>query len=304
MPVSTGPAIRGVCRVVNQNSCGSGSICGHYNGGSLVLTNAHVAGTTIGRKVRVEVESLGMKKFTAEVIRAAYSTQVIADWALLFIPDFQDIAPVFLSKNPPADDESLYTKGFPKCNPHNGTDITQHRRLSNGVQLWTPDAIGGQSGSGVWGDADHLQKCLLTWSWGDGRRMYGAGQLTSEIYRQNRSAEVRGFPMMPGLNPLPGDFDLPPDRAGLTDPVVEDGFYSVPMPRNIQDFPIWAEDQQPPPPDDDGDADAIRKRAIEAIRRIRDLSDKEIKAFENTISSPVDPQKPGAIDDLFGLGPS
>jgi hypothetical protein len=302
---STGPAIRAVCRVINQSSCGSGSICGRWNGGSLILTNAHVAGTQIGRRVQVEIESLGMRRVTAEVIRAAYSTQVSADWALLFVSGFQEVAPVWLSKNPPASGESMYTKGFPACRAHNGTDIAQQQTLANGVLLWLPDAIGGQSGSGVWGDADNLQKALLTWSMQSGRRWYGAGQLTSEIYRQNRSAELRGYARMPGLVELPGygDMDLTAvDRTGCDDPRVEEGFFSIAMERGIQDFPIWAEDQQPDQPPTDPGSPGIdwRARGIEALRKIRDQADDEIKMFEAGLSQPIKPND-GAISDTFGL---
>ena len=305
MPGFNGPSIRAVVRVINQNSCGSGSIVGHYNGGSLVLTNAHVAGTQIGRVVKLEVESLGMLKLSAKVIRAAYSNQVIADWALLFVEAWQAIAPVKLSKNPPASGESLYTRGFPRCQKHNGTDITQHKTLNNGVILWQPDAIGGQSGSGVWGDDDNLQKALLTWSWTDGGRSYGAGQLTSEIYRQNRDSEVRGFPMMPGLQPL-NEFDFGGvDRIGAGDPYLLEGFHSIPMPRGIQEFPIWAEDDVPPPddppPTDPGTGDAWRLKALDSIRKIEDAAASERKKFEKQISQPIDSGNSGGIHDTFGL---
>lgn len=304
---STGPSIRGVCRVINQNSCGSGSICGHYNGGSLVLTNAHVAGSQVGRKVQVEIESLGMRRFTGEVIRAAYSNRVIADWAVIHIPGFQDIEPVYLSKFAPASGESMYTKGFPRCRAHNGTDIAQHQVLSNGVLLWLPDAISGQSGSGVWGDSDGLQKALLTWSWTSGRRQYGAGQLTSEIYRQNRDREIRGFAMMPGLKPLNEEYDLDAvNRDGAGDPVVEEGFYSAPIEAGIQDLPIWYEDQvtEPPvDPGDGGDCGELRKQFTESLRRIGDAIDKEIDRFSSGSEGggTVDPDDPDAIDDTFGL---
>lgn len=297
---ATGPSIRAVCRIINKNSCGSGSVCGHYEGGSLVLSNAHVAGNQVGRIVVVEHEQSG-KRFNGKVIRAAYSDRVIADWALIHIPGWQAVQPVKLSKLPPESGLSMYTKGFPRCKPHNGTDIRQHRTLSNGVQLWLPDAIGGQSGSGVWSDKTNLQMCLLTWSWTDGGRSYGAGQLTSEIWKQNRAGELRGYPMMPGLTELPGDYDLDADERGYDDPVVEEGFNSIPMPRGIQDFPIWAEDDDhggddPPPPDTDWKA-----RGIAALRRIRDAADSEITAFEKSISQPLDPDKPGLIHDTFGL---
>lgn len=301
MAVATGPAIRAVFRIINQTSCGTASLCGRWNyqgqDGSLALSNAHVVGSQVGRKVKAWSEKL-KREFTAEVIRAAYSNQVIADWGLLWIPGLTEIEPVLLSMDPPAEGESLYTKGFPKCQAHNGTDITQHAVLNNGVMLWLPDAIGGQSGSGVWGDDDNLQKSLLTWSWSQGNRTYGAGQLTSEIYKQNRAGEIRGFAKMPGLIELPGDFDFSGiDRTGATDPVAEEGFNSIPLPRNIVDFPIWYKATDPPPPPDPDDGE-LHKRAIESLRRVRDTADDEIKKWETGVSKPIDPPKPG---DTFGL---
>ncbi len=276
-----------------------------------MLTNAHVAGTKIGRTVQVDIESLGIRK-PAKVIRAAYSNQVVADWAVLFIEGFQDIAPVYLSKKSPAAGESLYTKGFPRCNAHAGTDITQHRTLNTGVMLWLPDAIGGQSGSGVWNDVTNLQQALLTWSWGDGRRTYGAGQLTSEIYRQNRSFSLVGHPKMEGLVEL-NDYDMPENMAGvIDDPVCEQGFFTGPVERGIQDLPIWFEDQVTPPVDPDEPTDPgdpadptdpeTRKRLAEYFREQAELSDKYRKHFEGA-AAPVDPVPPG--DDagpMFGLG--
>lgn len=267
------------------------------------MTNAHVAGSQVGRQVQVEIESLGMRRLTGTVIRAAYSNQVIADWAVIFIPDFQEIEPVYLSKHPPASGESMYTKGFPRCRAHNGTDIAQHQVLSNGVLLWLPDAIGGQSGSGVWGDSDGLQKALLTWSWTSGRRQYGAGQLTSEIYRQNRDRQIRGFAMMPGLKPL-NDFDLDAvNRDGTDDPVLEEGFFSAPIEAGIQDLPIWYEDQvtEPPvDPGDGGDACELKRQFVDSLRRIGEAIDKEVDRY-TTGNGTVDPGDPDKIDDTFGL---
>lgn len=300
MAGSTGPAIRGVVRVLNQNSCGSGSVCGHYNGGSLILTNAHVAGTRIGRRVQIDVESTGERK-TATVIRAAYSNQVVADWALLFVENWQEIEPTLLSKKPPTPGESFYTKGFPRCRAHNGTDITQHRILNNGVALWLPDAIGGQSGSGVWSDPPvNLQKMLLTWSWTDRGRSYGAGQLTSEIYKQNRSRQIVGFAKMPGLVEL-NDYDLAGlDMGGVEDDLeINEGFHGA-IESGIQDFPIWAEDVQPPtdPDDPEPTPDKTRDQLAEFFRDLGEMADKYKALFEG--SSPTNGGDPGD-DDLFGL---
>ena len=208
---------------------------------------------------------------------------------------------MLLSKSPPASGSSLYTKGFPRCQKHNGTDITQAATLNNGVLLWLPDAIGGQSGSGVWSDADNLQRALLTWSMTRGGRRYGAGQLTAEIYKQNRAGELRGFAQMPGLVELPHEFEFDGvDRSGLGDPIVQEGFFSVPMERGIQDFPIWAEDVVVPPVDPGDDSDT-KRLAINALRRVRDLADDEIRSFEAGISLPIDPANPGSMGPTFGL---
>lgn len=297
---------RAVCRVVAGSSCGSGLICGHWEGGSIVSTNSHVAGSVVGRTVKVLVESIN-RVFDAKVIRAAYSNQTIADWALLHIPNFQSIAPVKLSKNPPDPQEKLWTKGYPACKAFSGQTVTQHRTLNNGVLLWLPDSRGGQSGSGVIDIDDQVMRALLTWSWTDGGRSYGAGQLTSEMYKQNRDCEVRGFPMMPGLVPLPGnDFDFSGiDRTGTVDPELTEGFHSIPMPRGIQEFPIWAEDDVPPPddppPTDPGQGDAWRLKALDSIRKIEDAAASERKKFEKQISQPIDSDNSGGIHDTFGL---
>lgn len=301
MAGNTGPSVRAVCRIINRNSCGSGSICGHsHDGESYILTNAHVAGTNVGRVVQVDVESIG-RRIEAEVVRSAYSNQVIADWALLKTRGgFQEIEPVYLSKKPPSG--SHYTKGFPRCQPHNGTDITTHAVRNNGVWLWLPDAIGGQSGSGVWSDSDNFQYGLLTWSWTDRGRSYGAGQLTSEIYKQNRAGRIVGYERHPDLVELGWDF-TGIDRHGCDDPEVRPGFHAGERREaGIQDYPIWAEDREPPdePPNDPGPSDpGWRNHQIEYYRRLeetyRDLREK-LEVDDTTLP----PNKNGS-GETFGL---
>lgn len=296
---------RGVCRCVAGNACGSGMIVGHMNGGSLVLTNAHVVGTQIGRKVRVEIESLGMRRFTGEVIRAAYSNNVHADWAIVFIAGFQDIAPVYLSKSPPDAGEKLWTKGFPRCEPFNGQLVTQFKVLNNGVLLWLPNSIGGQSGSSVVDVDEQVVVCLLTWSMKEGSRWYGGGQMTSEIYKQNRAfvttGALVGTPRMPGW-----EYEEQPcavaDEPFGDQPVIEPGVHSSPIETGIQDLPIWHEDQAPPPPPPGtGDGVEWRKRGVEYLRKRIEADTAELAAWEQAISKPIDPAVPGAIDSTFGL---
>lgn len=311
MPVSNGPANRAVLRMIAGNACGSGTICGLMDGGSLGLTNAHVVGNQVGRKVRVEVESLGMRRLEGTVIRAAYNSGAHADWAVVHIPGLEEIAPVYLTKKPPPAGYSLYTKGFPKCQPHAGTDITQQRTLNDGVLLWLPNSIGGQSGSGVIGDDDHLIYALLTWSMRYGNTWFGAGQLTSEIYSQNRNFLLTGALRAPAKRPGWEYLELPcenckPDEPFGPDPVLENGIDSLPIEQGIQDLPIWYEDQaeppEPPPPTEPGDPDTWYKRGLEFMRNQKEQLENEISKWEKGSSNPIDPPKdPDQCDDLFGL---
>jgi hypothetical protein len=295
-----------VCNVINQNSCGSGSICGiTESGNSLIMTNAHVAGTTIGRRVKVWVESQN-DTIWCRVVRAAYSNNVIADWALLESEQpYAKVDPVFLTKFGPTG--SHYTKGFPRCRQHNGTDITTHRIMASGVWLWLPDAIGGQSGSGVWNDVTNLQQGLLTWSWTERGVQYGAGQTTSAIWNQNRSRQLVGFVKPEGLVELSqGErFDMSGlDTTDTDDPVVDEGYFEGPIKRaaGIQDYPIWFEDQvEPPtPPDDRPDAFTMTMW-LGHLQRTIDYYTDERERFEQM--NPPDGGNGGDSDNGNGSDP-
>lgn len=296
---STGPSTRAVCRILNQNSCGSGAICGVNPGGSYVITNAHVAGTDKNRPITVESEKL-QKRFTGRIVEAMYNKNAIgADWALMWVPNLVGIEPVYLTKNLPAKNESLYTKGFPKCVAHAGTDISQFKTLDNGILLWLPNSIGGQSGSGVWGDLDGLQKALLTWSIRQGNRWYGGGQLTNAIYDQMKGRVSASY-LLPKdweVIELPGpDGDY--DRTGLTDPTVEECYWTE---RAVNEmWPIWAEDQKPvePGPVDPPNLD-WRLKHIESLRRYRDQFEAELKAAEEVRSGVISPDQ--LSKETFGL---
>jgi len=306
---SSGPAIRAVCRILNQNSCGSGSVCGyHPEGGSFVMTNAHVASSRIGRRVIVEVESLNRKRFEGVVIRAAYSSSVSADWALLHVPELTEIEPVYLTRDLPKQGESMYTKGFPRCQAHRGTDIEQYATMNNGVLLWEPDAIGGQSGSGVWGDNDHLQKALLTWSIQYRGKWRGAGQLTAEIYRQNRDFVLGRSLRGAARNPEFEYKELPSEEHGLNDigsdigePELVEGIFSEPIKTGIQDYPIWIENVEPPEPDEPAPGTPPNtKRTIAVLTKIVEQAEKEIADLQGQETEILDPADP-ETDSTFGL---
>lgn len=283
MTGTIGPSAANAVRVINGNSCGSGSICGLFDGGSLVLTNAHVAGTRPGRDVVIRTQDNIDRP--SRVIMAAYSDRTLTDWNIVHVSGFQGIRPVKLSKNRPTG--SHYTKGSPRCVwPLTATDITT-KDIDDDSPLWrwTPNAIGGQSGSGVWSDSNNLQYGLLTWSWGG----YGAGQMTAEIYRQARNQTVAGAPRIDNLEELIGG-----ERAET-----ENGFYSLAI--SITELPIFAEDDQPSTPPTT--PDEARLRAVEAIRKAKE----NLEAIANELMT--DAERLGPNDggntsggELFGLG--
>lgn len=300
---SSGPAFRAVCRVLNKNSCGSGSVVGLMDGGGLVITNGHVAGVDKNRDIVVEAESLNNKRFTGRIVEVMYNqNQIGADWALLHVPGLTQVQPVYLTKGLPAKNESMYTKGYPKCVKHNGTDIKQFQTINNGVLLWLPNAIGGQSGSGVWGDVDHLMKALLTWSIRQGNQWYGGGQLTNTIYDQMRGRVVQGFPRPRDWEFIELNDEVDYDRDGLTDPTLEDCYWTTRAANEM--WPIWAEDQKPTdppvdPPSDPPSNDGWRKRHVELLRRYRDQLDGDIRAAEQSASGAISPND--LSQEMFGL---
>lgn len=239
------PADAQAVRVRINNVCGSGSVCGWDGPTAYILTNAHVAGSRIGRQVNIDYQTPQgqMRTIQATIVAAAYSSQNLTDWAILTTTQLPAGWPVWkLSTRPPVDAQHR-TCGSPRCVwPQVCQAVTTHS-INNrtGLWLWTPNSIGGQSGSSVRTSQD-VTTGLLTWSWG-GR---GAGQTTAQIAKQirdrNTDAEVRPV----------GLVELSHDRSPT-----EDGFYAP----AAADFPIWADDEPatPNPCDDD-----LRKVAAEA----------------------------------------
>lgn len=226
---------RSAARAIAGNSCGSASVVGFLNSGTLVLTNAHVAGTRPGSSATVRMMVNGVdKSYTGQIVMAAYSDKTLADWALLLVPEKIPVEPRKLSTKKP--EGNFVTVGSPRCVWPLVFSAIKTVDASNNSALWrwTPNAIGGQSGSGVWSTTDGHQYGLLTWSWGG----YGAGQQTWWIYQQakQRSAEV-GELRPAGLVEL---------GQRSRDVIVEEGFF---MQAGIDELPIWAEDTDPTVPD-------------------------------------------------------
>lgn len=217
-----GPACPSAVQVLSGSGCGSGSVVGVFSGGSYVMTNAHVAGTRPGTSVTVNVDVNGTRiSHTGKIVMSAFSDRTLADWALLSVPGLTGIDPVQMSTTRPIGDH--YTRGSPRCVwPLKTTSVTTVDMSNNSpLWRWNPNAIGGQSGSAVWSRNDNKMYGLLTWSWGG----FGAGQMTSEIYRQAKNQTVSGEPRVDGL------IDLT-----TTGNKLEVGFFSE---TGLSDLPVW-----------------------------------------------------------------
>jgi hypothetical protein len=216
-------------RILNGNSCGTGSLCGRDDTGIYILTNAHVAGSRIGHIVSCEAllaDGSATEKFQARVIEAAYSSKTSTDWALLKADSryMKGLQPIKLSTTEPDSRELTGTWGCPRCEVPSG-------QLCRTVQLgslwyWQPNSIGGQSGSAV--VQDGTQKGLLTWTISGN----GAGQKTSTIYRQSQQQNTDGPARVPGMM-------IP---AASTSVELVEGYHRETS--SISDYPIW--DTDPP----------------------------------------------------------
>lgn len=246
VPNPVGPSSRSCCRVINGNSCGSGSICGKRDNKTLCITNAHVAGVTIGKIVQCEFPFANNLKVSGRVIMAAYSDRVLMDWSVVEIDRDIPLPAVKLSIEVPG--KNLYTAGYPKCQGPKFQKLTTTQITHSGT-VWRglPASIGGQSGSAIHSVDDHLQRVLLTWLWAS----ECAGQTTRSIWFQYKNQAAVGFERPDGLIELNNRCD------GL-----ENGFFAE---ASITDLPIWDHTtptpQPPTPPNDKEFRDLVLEHA-------------------------------------------
>jgi hypothetical protein len=289
-----GPSSRNACQVRAGNSCGSGSLIGWQDGGSLVLTNAHVVGSKIGTNAicRFNFGNGDVSK-VGKIIMAAYSSKVTADWAILFLDGFQPIKPVWGTRQRPTNQQRFYTSGAPSCvwplKHQTGLKLVSNN--NTGFAVWDQPAIPGQSGSSVWNVETNLVQLLLTWRTGNGN---GAGQPLDYVYNQGRVAmetgALVGGSMPDGLMPL-----------SEVNPDTEEGFFCELS--SIRDLPIWFEDQKPTDPDPvdptPGGFPLTLAETIESYRKIRDEASSKLAKLELTNDST--PTVPPSGGPTFGL---
>ena len=190
--------INATVRVTVGNDCGSGTIVGKdANGRTLILTNAHVAGTQRGRRVNVQRWNQLGETFrgTARIVSSGYSSAKQIDFALLACEGSfgEGVKPI-----PIADREHnggrITTSGCPRCE----WPSTQSLRMTrSGKQIieWLPEAISGRSGSSIVDYTDKGPRVvgLLTWR-GGGK---GIGQSSMMVLAAMRGKLPTSFEAVP-----------------------------------------------------------------------------------------------------------
>lgn len=288
-----GPASQNVCRVTSGNSCGSGSLVGKRNGKSLAFTNAHVIGSRVGKRGEFTFPHLNNKRVGGRIIMAAYSDRIMMDWAVCELDEEVDLPHHPLNRERPAGRH--YTAGYPRCQGPFYQEVVTRDMIHNGtVWRWTPNSIGGQSGSGIHSFDDDTQKGILTWSWGG----LGAGQTLASVWFQFVNRAAVGFERPEGLIEL----TEPENRAED----LENGFF---MESNITQLPIWShliDKPDPPIPADPEFAKAVLEHAKTLQKQVEDLVELARAAGtdgDSTGTIDKESDDPGNDDLIFGLPP-
>ena len=172
--------IRATVRVTVSGVCGSGTVVGRsQEGNAIVLTNAHVAGTTRGRTVNVERWNTNgiSEKGTGTIIASGYGRGTSVDFALLKCNEAfaKDVDPIPLADRYPNNQSSVTTFGCPRCE-WPSLQVLRLNRKEGQILSWKPEAIGGRSGSSLIDYTDEGPRVvgLLTWAGGG----EGLGQST------------------------------------------------------------------------------------------------------------------------------
>lgn len=280
-----GPSSEVICKVTTGNVCGSGSHVGVRNGKSLVLTNAHVAGTRPGKRCTCTFPRLGNKQVGSKIIMAGYSDRIMMDWAVLELDELLDLPYVKLCNQNPSGQH--YTGGYPRCRgPYYQKLVTRGFTYGGTVWKWQPNSIGGQSGSGVHAFSDNLQYGLLTWSWGGD----GAGQTTRSIWAQYVARAAIGEPRVPGLVEL----------SNRVDDLEEGVFFES----NITTLPIWAHlDEDPKDPTPEEGCPKLAAKLREEAKKLQDQANNlaELANKYGADNPNPDPDNPITDEPTFGL---
>ncbi len=190
---------RATVRVTVSGVCGSGTVVGRDNdGNAIVLTNAHVAGTTRGRVVNLErwnTDGSG-ERGQGAIIAAGYGRGMSVDFALLKCnAEFAiDVTPIPLADRYPDANRSVTTFGCPRCE-WPSLQVLKMNRSEGQVLTWKPEAIGGRSGSSLVEHTEAGPRVVGLLTWGGGGE--GLGQSTPFLLSAMRGKLPKSLETLP-----------------------------------------------------------------------------------------------------------
>ncbi|MEZ6097167.1 MAG: trypsin-like peptidase domain-containing protein [Pirellulaceae bacterium] len=191
--------IQATVRVTVNGVCGSGTVVGRDDAGNaIVLTNAHVAGTSRGRTVNLERWNSdgSSEKGTGTVIASGYGRGMSVDFALLRCnTEFANgVTPIPLADRYPNADSGITTYGCPRCE-WPSLQVLKLNRSEGQVLSWRPEAIGGRSGSSIIDYSSTGPRVVGLLTWGGGGE--GLGQSTPfllDAMRGKLPASIESLP--------------------------------------------------------------------------------------------------------------
>ena len=190
---------RATVRVTVSGVCGSGTVVGRdANGVAIVLTNAHVAGTQRGRVVQLERWNTDgtSERGQGSIIASGYGRGLSVDFALLKCNEAfaKGVATVPIANRYPKGQVTTY--GCPRCEWPSLQNLRMRKNDSQ-ILTWSPEAIGGRSGSSLI-DYDEGPRVvgLLTWG-GGGEGLGQSAPFLLEAMKGRLPASLEGLP--PGV---------------------------------------------------------------------------------------------------------
>lgn len=206
-------------QVRNGNTCGTACHVAKTDDHSYWLTNAHVAGTQIGKEMNLHTHDGKPATMRAAVVAAAFRRGSSVDIAVLRSAPHHS-TPIPIAIDGPVDDDPQHSGGAPRCEPCSW----KHRyvRQQTDALTWSsPVAIGGESGSGVQDAQERAIVGLIAWS---SRGM--ALAMNSRVVHQALTTEA-----IPAASLLPADAKVACENPQPT----EDGisFEAAPLPTSM-----------------------------------------------------------------------
>jgi hypothetical protein len=213
--------IRATVRVTISGVCGSGTVVGRDEAGnSLVLTNAHVAGTQRGRTVNLErwEPDGSIERGRGSIIASGYGRGMSVDFALLKCnAEFaKNVRPIPLADRYPDRKAMVTTYGCPRCE-WPSLQVLSLNRSEGQILTWKPEAIGGRSGSSVIDYTDVGPRVVGLLTWGGGGE--GLGQSTPFLLQALRGRLPQALEALPqGVKEVDGTIEASKDVRVTTWP--------------------------------------------------------------------------------------